>query len=144
MEKFGLHQLTGYICSSHVCKNYVKFVIGLEHLKSFDLWNMKSKVILIFCLFATSQGAVPRDRFAICTFFPEQCLSTKPSEGTTLHSNFQDSDLFLVFWNSFNFNFGSNFNSFIPHLCIVPWSMSKYRTHWRCLYFIDKITPILI
>ena len=80
------------IYSSHVRKIYVQVVIGLEHLKSFDLRNMKSKVILIFGILAVSQGAVPRDRFAICTFFPEQCLSTKPFEGTTLHSNFKESD----------------------------------------------------
>ena len=79
------------IYSSQVCKIYVQVVLGLEHLKSFNHLKMKSKVILIFGLFAVSQGAVPRDRFAICTFFPEQCLSTKPSEGTSFYSNSKDS-----------------------------------------------------
>ena len=52
------------------------------HLKSFDYRNMKSKVVLIFCLFAMSQGAIPSYRASFCLWFPEHCKSTKSSEGT--------------------------------------------------------------
>ena len=51
---------------------------------------MKSKVVLIFCIFAVSYGAVPKDRFDICVFFPNLCKSKTSFKGVYIQFHITD------------------------------------------------------
>ena len=53
----------------------------MAYLKSFDVKNMKSKVVLIFAVLAVSHGAVPRDR-NICLFIDCSTTASPPAPPT--------------------------------------------------------------